>query len=42
MLMDKVKCCMCDEVSIVERWADDCPMCNKTGYLMDIEQEIEV
>ena len=42
MLMDKVKCCMCDEESIVERWADDCPACNETGYLMDIEQEIEL
>lgn len=42
MLMDKVKCCMCEAVSFVDLWVDDCPECNKTGYLMDIEQEVEV
>lgn len=39
--MDKVKCCWCEEESIVDYDCDICPCCGEKGYLMDIEQDIE-
>lgn len=42
MLKDKVKCNWCEEENIVDIDTDLCPSCDKEGYLMDIEQDIEV
>lgn len=39
---DKVRCIWCEKVSIVERVADECPSCHRTGFLADVEQDIEV
>lgn len=41
-LKDKVRCNMCMWVGFVNRDEDTCPNCCETGYLMDIEQDIEV
>lgn len=42
MLKDKVQCNWCEEISIVDREEDECPKCNRKGFLRDIEQDIEV
>ncbi|WPF70258.1 hypothetical protein BCVP_CDS0230 [Bacillus phage BC-VP] len=41
-LMDKVKCNWCEKESLVNFDEDVCPHCKEDGYLMDIEQDIEV
>ena len=41
MPKDKVICNWCEEIWIVDFDVDTCPECNSTGYLMDIEQEVE-
>lgn len=42
MPQDKVICNWCEEISFVDFDADSCPECKEIGYLMDIEQGIEV
>lgn len=42
MPKDKVICNWCMTISYVDYDADYCVECNQTGYLMDLEQEVEV
>jgi hypothetical protein len=42
MPKDKVICNWCMTISYVDYDADYCVECNQSGYLMDIEQEVEV
>ena len=39
-MKDKVKCMFCGAESIVSFDADDCPACEKYGFLLDIEQDV--
>lgn len=39
---DHVVCNWCGKKSFVRVGADICPSCHKEGYLMDIEQEVDM
>lgn len=39
-MMDKVKCMFCGAISLVHYEQDDCPNCEKLGFLLDIEQNV--
>ena len=38
---DHVKCCNCGEEMLVDNDNTTCPICGKSGCLMDIEQEVD-
>ena len=38
---DRVVCNWCGIEMLVDNEEDTCPVCHKSGYLMDLEQEIE-
>ena len=39
---DLVVCNYCGKKMYVDYDVDECPCCHKTGYLMDIEQEVKL
>lgn len=42
ILADLVRCNWCEWKGFVNRCTDTCPKCKKEGFLMDIEQDVEV
>lgn len=39
---DLCHCNWCDKLVVVPIGEDTCPLCDKTGYLMDVEQDVTV
>ena len=39
---DHVRCNYCMEEMLVDYDVDVCPVCGKSGYLIDIEQEVDL